>query len=584
MRIEPDREIVLGGGDFIARFNDQPMIPQDREPGIAQFVMASGAEIVTNGGAVTITSGTFDTTSQIDTTGASIVTTNAIAGSGDITLSALGDLTVGLLDSRSDLGNGGTIVVDSQMGSIATNNDFLSDGNVQAGDITITAAEDIAINGKLLTDSSLTSPDLIDFSGAAGDITVIAGGDLDLQSPGEASLFDDISAASLKSGSITFISGGRLTSDNVRVISRLAGDEVGGDIRISAQSMTLNETFINTSTRDESLVFLGDEQDGVAGDIIVNVTNDIIMENSLISTNAGFTPVDAGDVTLTARQLQITRIPGFSSLLEPETYGIGSASNFNSLGKGGDINVTVTDSIDLIGPLSDPIQIEFVNSLTDVLEFTAQGVTIGTGSVGFRDAGTLNLQTGRLTLQGGAALITNSLFTNSGDINVVVDELNLQTASLIVASNAPTAQNAGDIDIQAGVVTVTDGAAILTTSNSPGNSGDLSLTAEQLTIESGGIVASNTQNTGNGGQLTVDVRDRLLISGTNLVIGTASGISANSSGGGDAGPIGITADQIIVRDGGEITTATLGSGAGANIQIDTRTLWYWTTAKLMPPQ
>ncbi|NEQ51532.1 MAG: filamentous hemagglutinin N-terminal domain-containing protein [Leptolyngbya sp. SIO3F4] len=570
--IEPDRQISLNGGEFAAQFNDQPVIPQDREPGIAQFVLAPGAEIVTNGGAVSITSGIFDTTSQLNTAGASIVTTNAINGSGDITLSALGDLTVGLLDSRSDLGDGGTIVVDSQMGSIATNNDFLSDGNLQAGDIIITAAEGIAINGKLLTNSSLTSPDVADFSGVAGDITVIAGGDLDLQAPGEVSRVGDISASGLQSGAITLTSGGRLTGDNVRITNRLAGDEVGGDIRLSAQSMSLNETSIGTFTRDESLFFLGVRQDAIAGNVIVNVTGDIVLKNSLILTIADFTTAKAGDITLTAQSLEIRRVPGFNFPLTPESYGIGSISNFNSLGDGGDVNVTVTDSIDLIGPLSEPIQTDIVNSVTEFLEFVAQGVTIVTGSVGFRDSGTLNLQTGRLTLRDGAALVTNSLFTNSGDINIVVDELNLQIGSLIGASNDLPGQNAGDIDIQAGVVTLADGAAILTTSNSPGNAGDLSLTAEQLTIENGGLVASNTQNTGNGGQLTVDVSGQLLISGTNPVLGTASRISANSSGGGDAGPIGITAEQIIVRDGGEITTATLGSGIGANIQIDTRTL------------
>ncbi|MEM9218501.1 MAG: filamentous hemagglutinin N-terminal domain-containing protein [Cyanobacteria bacterium P01_F01_bin.150] len=578
--IEPDREIALGGGDFIARFNDQPIIPQDREPGVAQFMMASGAEIVTNGGTVRITSGTFDETSQIDTAGGAIVTTDAFAkgmaepnaGSGDITLSALGDLTVGLLDSRSDLGDGGTIVVDSQMGSIATTNNLLSDGNLQAGDITITAAEDIAINGKLLTDSSLTSPAVVDFSGTAGDITVIAGGNLDLQAPGDVSRVGDISASGLQSGEILLTSGGRLTGDNVRIISRLSGDEIGGDIRISAQSMVLNETSIGTLTRDESLFFLGVEQDAIAGDVIVNVTEDIVLTNSLILTNADFTTAKAGDINLTAQRLEIRRIPGFNFFFNPESYGIGSIANFNSLGNGGNINIAIADSVELIGPVPGPVQPELNVSATEFLEFVSQGATIIAGSVGFGDAGTLSLQTGRLTLRDGGGLLTTAVSANGGDIALTVGELKVQGASTILSSTDLAGQNAGDIDIQAETATITNGGTILTTSRSAGNAGELSLTAEKLTIESGGVLASNTRSAGNGSQLTVNISEQLIISGTNPVGGSPSSISANSLGDGDAGPIRITADQIFVGDGGDITTATLGNGAGASIQIDARTL------------
>ena len=570
--INPNRFISLDGGDFIAQVNSQPVILADREPGIAQFVMFSGAQIVTTGGAVDITSGSFDSTSKIDTAAGVIVTTNLAGDSDNIALSALGDLTIGLLDSRSTVGNGGTITINSQTGSIATTNNFFSDGNLRAGDITITAAEDIAINGKLLTDSSLTSPDIVDFSGVAGDITVIAGGDLDLQAPGEVSRVGDISAAGLRSGSITLTSGGRLTGDNVRIINRLAGNEIGGDIRISAQSMSLNETSIGTLTRDESVGFLGIEQDAIAGDVIINVAEDIVLENSLILTNADFTTAKAGDINLTAQSLEIRRAPGFNFFFTPESYGIGSISNFNSLGDGGDITITVADSIELIGPVPGPVQPVLDPSVTEFLEFITQGATIIAGSVGFGDAGTLTLQTGRLTLQDGGGLLTTAVFANGGDIDLAVDELNVEGASTILSSTDLAGQDAGNIDIQAETVTITDGATILTTSRSFGNAGELSLTADQLTIESGAVLASNTRSNGNGNQLTVKVSDQLTISGTNPVGGTPSSISANSLGSGDAGDISIMAGALGVLDGATVTVSGEGQGNAGNIDISTRSL------------
>ncbi|MEM7065621.1 MAG: filamentous hemagglutinin N-terminal domain-containing protein [Cyanobacteria bacterium P01_B01_bin.77] len=535
-----------------------------------QLILRGGT--VQNTGELFAPGGLVKLSGDVIETGGTIITTNATGDSGDITLSALGDLTVGLLDSRSTLGNGGSITVNSQTGSVTTTDNFLSDGNLQAGDITITAAEDIAINGKLLTDSSLTSPEIADFSGVAGDITVIAGGNLDLQAPGEVSRVGDISAAGLQSGAITLTSGGRLTGGNVRIINRLAGDRIGGDIRISAQAMALNETSIGTLTRDESLFFLGIRQDASAGNVIVNVTDDIVLENSLILTNADFTTAKAGDINLTARSLEIRRIPGFNFFFTPESYGIGSISNFNSLGNGGDVNITVTDSVKLIGPVSGPVQPDLDPSAAEFLEFVTQGATIIAGSVGFGDAGTLNLQTGSLTLRDGGGLLTTAIFANGGDIALAVDELNVVGASTILSSTDLAGQDAGNIDIQAGTVTIADGATILTTSRSSGNAGELSLTAERLTIESGAVLASNTRSVGNGSQLTVEVSDQLTISGTNPVGGTPSSISANSLGAGDAGDISISADGFRVLDGATVTVSGEGQGNAGNIDIDTRSL------------
>ncbi|MEM9485197.1 MAG: filamentous hemagglutinin N-terminal domain-containing protein [Cyanobacteria bacterium P01_F01_bin.116] len=535
-----------------------------------QLILRGGT--LQNTGELFAPGGLVELSGDVIDTGGTIITTNTTGDSGDITLSALGDVTVGLLDSRSTLGNGGSIAVNSQTGSIVTTNNFLSDGNLQAGDITITAAEDIAINGKLLTDSSLTSPEIADFSGVAGDITVIAGGNLDLQAPGEVSRVGDISAAGLISGTITLTSGGRLSSDNFRIINRLAGDGIGGDIRISALSMALNETSIGTLTRDESLFFLGVGQDAIAGDVIITVTNDIVLENSLILTNADFTTARAGDISLTAQRLEIRRIPGFNFFFAPESYGIGSISNFNSLGDGGDINIVVTDSVELIGPVPGPVQPDLDPSVTEFLGFVTQGATIIAGSVGFGDAGTLNLQTDRLTLRDGGGLLTTAVFANGGDIDLAVDELNVQGASTILSSTDLAGQDAGNIDIQAGAVTIADGATILTTSRSSGNAGELSLTAEQLIIESGAVLASNTRNTGNGNQLTVEVSDQLIISGTNPVGGTPSSISANSLGTGDAGDIAIMAGGFRIVDRATVTVSGEGQGNAGNIDIDTSSL------------
>ncbi|MBE9061980.1 filamentous hemagglutinin N-terminal domain-containing protein, partial [cf. Phormidesmis sp. LEGE 11477] len=153
LTLSPDRSVQLNGGDFTAQINAPSVNPGDRDPGVAAFTMGLGAQIITNGGAASIAAADFDETSQIDTAMAAIVTGSRTGNGGAITLSALGDVATGLLDSRSEAGNGGDINLSSEQGAIATNNNLFAEGTSQAGDISLTAAGDIAVNGKLTAGS-----------------------------------------------------------------------------------------------------------------------------------------------------------------------------------------------------------------------------------------------------------------------------------------------------------------------------------------------------------------------------------------------------------------------------------------------
>lgn len=99
--------------------------------------MGSGARIRTNGGNVSVASGTFGATSQINTMAASIMTAGTVNG-GNIALSALGDMTTGVLDSRAAIGRGGNITLNG--GTITTTQDLTTDATTQAGNIFLTAA------------------------------------------------------------------------------------------------------------------------------------------------------------------------------------------------------------------------------------------------------------------------------------------------------------------------------------------------------------------------------------------------------------------------------------------------------------
>lgn len=171
LTIAPNRSILLNGGSFTAKINDENALAIEQDAGVAQFVMNPGFRILTNGGNVAIVSGTFGQTSQINTANAAIITSNQAGNSGNITLFALGDTTTGLLDSRSRTGNGGNISVSSTGGAnclgssacaIATTNSIFADSSFQAGDISLIAAGNLSmtvdkfdLNGNITSNGTL---------------------------------------------------------------------------------------------------------------------------------------------------------------------------------------------------------------------------------------------------------------------------------------------------------------------------------------------------------------------------------------------------------------------------------------------
>ncbi|MDY7014874.1 MAG: filamentous hemagglutinin N-terminal domain-containing protein, partial [Cyanobacteriota bacterium] len=172
-----NRNITLTGGDFIAKINDENALAIEREPGIAQFVMNPGSSILTSGGDILVTSGTFEPTSQIDIANGIFLTSNPLGDSGKISLLALGNITTGLLTSGSVLGRGGDIEIESTNGAIATTRSLTTDSSFDSGNISLAAAGNINVN------ENITARALL---GVGGNISLVAGGDLSIT----ASTFD----------------------------------------------------------------------------------------------------------------------------------------------------------------------------------------------------------------------------------------------------------------------------------------------------------------------------------------------------------------------------------------------------------
>jgi filamentous hemagglutinin family protein len=235
--------------------------------------------------------------------------------------------------------------------------------------------------------------------------------------------------------------------------------------------------------------------------------------------------------------------------------------------------------------------------------------------------GETDIQVDNLTLAGGAWIGNNTTGTGSGGpIHLqVTDELVLRGndskgyGSMISADSAkPQAGAAGDIFIQARNVKLAEGAQISSltwgtgqggtvqlqvaetlqaTGTSPdgsnstlisstseneelenaGNAGNVIIQARKINVADGARISSTTWGTGQSGTVHLQVAETLTVTGVD-VEGYPSGVSASSQNekladAGAAGNLQIEARQVVLTNGGRLTSGTWGTGPGGSISL-----------------
>jgi filamentous hemagglutinin family protein len=526
--IAPNRNILLNGGSFTAKFNDEnALIPTDRDPGIAQFIMSPASRILTNGGNVTIASGTFGQISQINTANAGIISSNQAGNSGNITLFALGDVTTGVLDTRSATGNGGNVSVTSAAGAIATTNTILADSLFQAGDISLQAAGNLNINGNIAS----------------------------------------IGAAP---GKIELTSGGVLSATNSGIGNAILGSGTANNITLTAQSMILETSSVSAITAGA----------GESGNMEINVADEVVLRNSGIGTFAYSGSGNAGNFTLNTRRLTVVRelglspistfIPGFDTTISPliGATGIATTTSPLSSGNAGDLTINALESVEIIGDQPGAVSTN-LTILTNTLLQTNTGLS--TSALGSGNSGKLTINTGRLVIRDRAGITTFPTVGVGGDLTINANEVFLQGEGGM-ATTTLSPQRAGDLTITADRMTVTDGAFVSTITLGGGQAGDLTLSVRQLSVLNGSGIATTTGGQGASGTLTIENSELVELIGTAPDGSFGSGLYAETVGTGDAGTLDITTNQLNISQGGEISTRTLGQGEGGDIQIQIGTL------------
>ncbi|BBC25485.1 filamentous hemagglutinin N-terminal domain-containing protein [Pseudanabaena sp. ABRG5-3] len=215
---------------------------------------------------------------------------------------------------------------------------------------------------------------------------------------------------------------------------------------------------------------------------------------------------------------------------------------------------------------------------TNRLEVT-DGGQISASVIGAGNAGNIKINANDILL----SRISNSKFYVSGIFSIVLDrnvkgksgDITINTNSLQISNRAQLANvtfgigNTGNTDITAKNIqiigTPLSPTGILTTveRGATGNGGILKITADNLSILNGAQISVGTASRGNAGNLFVNAKE---IDIAGQVTRGRSGLFANAIiGTGNGGNIVVTSDRLTVRDGGIISASNFPSAVSSTL-------------------
>uniref|UniRef100_A0A8T6QXT3 Filamentous hemagglutinin N-terminal domain-containing protein n=1 Tax=Lyngbya confervoides BDU141951 TaxID=1574623 RepID=A0A8T6QXT3_9CYAN len=434
------------------------------------------------------------------------------------------------------------------------------------------------------------------------------GGDIDLIADGTISLLDasqaDTAPFTGDSGDLTVTATNLILTDGAQLKTGPFFDGAGGDIAVNV-SDTVSISGVGT---DNSFNFgqsgfisrsLVNFSTGTSGDIEVNAPNLLLFDGGAISAeNINGQP--GGDITVNApNQIQLlgesAAAPGFRSSISASTNAGGNGGNvtlatnrlsmtdgafvgasaLGLFGNGGTIDVTAHD-ISISGTSQAGETSGFLNrtlgfgNAGDLTIRQAKDVSIRDGgSIDlsaqlFGRSGTLNLETEDLTLDRGSVLV-NSIFGDAGQVNVNASGTFLVTNDSVFSGDIFAAGNGSVFDIRANDLVVNNRSFISTATFGAGGGSNLSIRANTVEVANNGFISTGTLvGTGDGGNLSVRA-DRVLVD--------RGLIEANSFGDGNAGAVFVEANDLTIRNQGEVAArGFLETSGTGDITINARTV------------
>jgi filamentous hemagglutinin family protein len=444
--------------------------------------------------------------------------------------------------------------------------------------------------------------------GNGGTVTITTGS-LALRNGAE---FDTSSAGQGNGGAIIVqatgavdFSGPRLSRFSSGIARNAVG--IGGDITITAKSLSLRNGFLSTNVGGTDRNGQGTPGRGNAGNITLNILGAVSIDGTdesptgMVST-LGFGAVgNAGKIALNAKSLSLQQ-----GVVDSGAFGVGNAGNIEMRVAGGItlsnqsyIGNSVVTPLGLATAVGDSGEIRIqASTLTATDSFIASQST-GQGNAGNQfitvdilqlnnsligaspndggNAGNIQIDArDAVILQGNKAFIGTPLLSGTGragDITINTGTLSLvDTEGAGINSITNGLGDAGTITLNARDLILINNSTVISSVNlgAQGRGGDIRIRAGSVALVNGGNLNAITQGQGNAGTIILEVNDTLSIAGNSPKLGN-SGIFNNvqQPGSGNGGNIQILIGTLTMGRNSGISSSTLGAGNGnaGNIRI-----------------
>ena len=488
-----------------------------------------------------------------------------------------GGITVGSIDTR-DIFGGGSVTIDSRsqinldgvvnVSTFPINNDLFGNG----GNVKLLAGGDIDINSEILANGllggnvNITSSKNILLNGA--EISVLGGGDGNIAINGDnleilggsrirAGIDEGYTIPDAQSGDININATGAINiTDESNISNILFPNAVGntGDININTGSLKVtNGAGIGTATFGE----------GNSGKLNINAKdmvefsgesgNGLVTSGAISSVQAGAVG-NVGGIKITTGSLKVSN----GALLDTRTFGEGNT---------GGISIFASDMVEFDGESSNGI-------------FTAAYSGVPSDAVG--NTGGININTGSLKVSNNA-ILDNSIFGKGSPqgINIIAKNMVEFDGGFAFSTLQEQAEGSiGNIKITTNSLSLDNGAQLDTSSSSKSDAANIIIDAkDSISFNNESAVFSNIgqQGKGNGGNIEINTNSLSLTNNSQLL--------TNSFGEGNAGNIIINATDTVSFDGflsaAFSTVQEQAQGNAGNIEINTNFLSLTNSAGLI---
>ncbi|MEW6497769.1 MAG: S-layer family protein, partial [Cyanobacteriota bacterium] len=385
----------------------------------------------------------------------------------------------------------------------------------------------------------------------------------------------------------------------------------GGNIRIEAEAGSIfvaNGAFIDAATNAS-----GSNARGNAGNITIIARDTVSIDGVDRNRTSKITsPVgrraqgNGGNISIEANSVSLTN----GGQLNVDTEGLGNAGNIRIIAR-------ATVSIDGVTSNKSPSLIS--SSVGTRTPGNGGNISIEANSVSLTNGGQLNVDTEGLGNAGNIRIIATDTVSFDGAVRVGGNRI----SSIVFSRVRPNGVGrGGDVYIAGRSVSLTDGAQIISETRGIGDAGNIAIIARDgvlvdgvsrvdldtpsalisstqkyatgnggninikvetgsLFVTNGGFVDTATHGQGNSGSINIFAGDVVLVAGVGKN-DYPSGLYANAfeTSSGNGGDLRITAGQLIVRDGAEVTVNNQGTGNAGTLSVDANSIFLDNQGKL----